>query len=267
MTAPIAFYLPRCVLEFRGADIVRFLNGQLSNDVRKLTSEAAMHACVMTAKGRMNAEVWLTKLEDAIRVDGPPGLGEELLLRFERYVISDDVSISDVSSEQHLTHTIGAGAGIQARRFKVTGVDHWQTTPVESVNSDAAEYFRIAQGIPAWGKELDENTIPVEAGLDLDCIDYHKGCYIGQEVISRLKSIGHVNRILVRLTAPLDIALSAGSVLSVAGKDIGQVTSAAKSLELKNIVALAYVKRSYAAPDTPVQLPGGEILTVQPLQT
>ncbi|MEO7932170.1 MAG: glycine cleavage T C-terminal barrel domain-containing protein [Chthoniobacterales bacterium] len=264
-----AVELERTVLEFRGADVVRFLNGQLSNDVRKLHSNIAMHACVMTAKGKMNAEVWLTKLDDGIRVDGPPNMSEELLARFERYIISDDVSITDISSELHLTHLVGESGGIQSKRLGVPGCDLWQTvkttrshrvlTPLET------ESFRIAQGIPKWGAELDENTIPVEAGLDRDCIDYHKGCYIGQEVISRIKSVGHVNRLLIRLTAPKDSAIGAGSPLLVHGQPIGSVTSAAVSLDLENIVALAYVKRAHSTPGTVIQTATGESLTVQSL--
>ncbi len=264
-----AIELDRTVLEFRGADVVRFLNGQLSNDVRKLQSNLAMHACVMTAKGKMNAEVWLTKLDDGIRVDGPPNMSEELFARFERYIISDDVSITDVSSELHLTHLVGESTRIQSKRFGVSGCDLWKTAktthPHRILTPMEAESFRISRGVPRWGAELDENTLPNEAGLDRDCIDYHKGCYIGQEVISRIKSVGHVNRLLIRITAPKNSVIGARTPLLVDGQLIGSVTSAAVSLDLENIVALAYVKRAHSAPGTVIQTAGGESLTVQSL--
>lgn len=269
MSDVFSFELERTVLEFRGADTVRFLNGQLSNDVKKLQPQIAMHACVMTAKGKLNAEVWLTKLEDGIRVDGPAKMGEELLARFERYIISDDVVVTDVSNNWKLWHQVGGSGAITSHRFGIAGSDFWlkpgdaAPSSPRLLNRLELESFRIARGIPAWGSELDANTIPVEAGLD--CIDYHKGCYIGQEVISRLKSVGHVNRHLVRLRAKPDSGLVVGATLHVADQVVGTVTSCAQSLDLESVVALAYVKRAHAAPGTILATENGETLTVLPL--
>jgi len=264
--------LRRTVLEFRGADTIRFLNGQMSNDVRKLTPAAALQACVMTAKGKMNAEVWLTQLPDGIRVDAAHELGDSLAARFDRYLIADDVTLTDVSTFWKLEHHLAFPAApdaVTSRRFGRDGYDLWLAADApdspEVVSSDVAEALRIEQGIPLWGRELDENTIPVEAGLD--CIDYHKGCYIGQEVISRLKSIGHVNRLLVRLLGPLPSSLAPGLVLQRDGQPVGTVTSAAAALTLPNTVALAYLKRQHATPGivlTSAAAPG-ENFTVLPL--
>lgn len=280
-----AFEVERSVLECRGGDVVRFLNGQLSNDVNKLQPNLAMHACVMTAKGRMNAEVWLTKIADGIRLDGPPNMGEELLARFERYIISDDVTVEEVAGIKlyHVTGDFRDFAENQkaneiqynlSRRFNRDGLDYWipkgshcrYSHNVENLTPDQFESFRIAQGVPRWGAELDENTLPVEAGLDRDCIDYHKGCYIGQEVISRLKSVGHVNRLLIRLIADKHSTMARGTKLFFDEQPIGTITSEARSLDLENVVALAYVKRAYSTPGTMIVTENGERLTVHTLQ-
>ncbi|MEI7776581.1 MAG: hypothetical protein WCK17_17605, partial [Verrucomicrobiota bacterium] len=109
------------------------------------------------------------------------------------------------------------------------------------------ERRRILNGVPAWGKELDENTLPPEAGLERTHIDYHKGCYIGQEVISRLKSVGHVNRTLRRFIGHAPECPVAGTVfLSEAGAEAGALTSVA-GLGNEAFVALGYVKRSHEA--------------------
>jgi folate-binding protein YgfZ len=114
------------------------------------------------------------------------------------------------------------------------------------------EVVRIEHGIPRWGRELGEETLPPEAGLDATHIDYHKGCYIGQEVISRLKSVGHVNRRLVGFThaetTPGDSSplLPPGMRIFAAGdetKQIGEITSSAFSLALAKPVALGYLRR------------------------
>jgi len=115
------------------------------------------------------------------------------------------------------------------------------------VPAELAECWRIEGGAPRWGAELSEETLPPEAGLDDAAIDYHKGCYIGQEVISRIKSVGHVNRELAGFTAAT--ALSAGMTLHPEAdpeKSAGEITSAAWSFGLECWAGLGYVKRGFA---------------------
>jgi folate-binding protein YgfZ len=109
-----------------------------------------------------------------------------------------------------------------------------------------ADLIRIEAGVPRWGYELDENTLPPEAGLDGTHIDYHKGCYIGQEVISRLKSVGHVNRQLIGFvaedaTAPLEPGMSLFAAAD--GPPIGLLTSTAYSFAFEKPIALGYLRR------------------------
>ncbi len=70
-----------------------------------------------------------------------------------------------------------------------------------SPDGDLTEFERIGRGIPKWGAEITEGMLPPEAGLDATDISYSKGCYIGQEVISRIKSAGKVNRRLVKFAS------------------------------------------------------------------
>ena len=112
------------------------------------------------------------------------------------------------------------------------------------------ETLRIEAGIPRWGAELSEDTIPVEAGLDKTAIDYHKGCYIGQEVISRIKSVGHVNKELQGFISTDDRPLKAGMLLATPDapdRKAGWLTSVTYSFALEKPVALGYLKRGTAA--------------------
>ena len=211
----------RTQLILTGADVVRYLNGQVTNDVRKLRTGQTQMACVTTAKGRLCGDVCITAQEGALIVDAEPILREALLARLERYIVADDVTIEDATDSQALLHYIGpasppasaVGQIAASRRF---GRDGWDLRLPQTdfagarefllagqvVLDDAlAELLRIEAGIPRWDRELDENTLPPEAGLGATHIDYHKGCYIGQEVISRLKSVGHVNRQLTGFIA------------------------------------------------------------------
>ena len=251
----------RVKLRLTGADRVRFLNGQITANVVRLTSGAARPACVTTAKGRLCADIFVHATVDALFVDADAAVRETLLPRLERYLISDDVTLEDVSDEMRLVHLIGPAAerhGVRANRFGRPGIDLWANSDAfydewEILTDEFAvltepllESLRIEAGIPRWGRELDANTLPPEAGLERTHIDYDKGCYIGQEVISRLKSIGHVNRRLVGFTASEEPALVAGMHLFPSGGDaaeIGVLTSAARSFALEKPAALGYLKR------------------------
>jgi aminomethyltransferase len=109
----------------------------------------------------------------------------------------------------------------------------------------AFETARIEAGIPRFGADMDETNIPLECGIERHAIVYNKGCYIGQEVINRIHSVGHVNKELrgLRLVDDLPALPVCGDKLFHAGKDVGQVTSAVKSPALNANIALGYVRR------------------------
>ncbi len=201
-----------------------------------------MSSLVLTVKGRLCAPVWIWGDGDALFVEAPASLEENLASRLDRYVISDDVTI-DVVADEALWHVAGDphAAGRHVKRLGIPGVDVTALPDglVESSSDDVA-FWRIARGVPAWGAELDEHTLPHEAGLDATSVDFHKGCYVGQEVVSRVESAGRMNRRLVgfRITAPTP--LPAGPLsLSGDGAQVGRITShAAKS---DRIVALGYI--------------------------
>ena len=105
--------------------------------------------------------------------------------------------------------------------------------------------LRVEAGRPAYGTDMDQDTIPVEAGIQDRAIDYQKGCYTGQEVIVRIRDRGHVNRALRQLMLGDVPAPHRGAELFVEGSDrpVGHVTSAVQSPRFGQTVALGYVKR------------------------
>jgi folate-binding protein YgfZ len=128
------------------------------------------------------------------------------------------------------------------------GVKSELSNSIPLCDQKCAEQFRIEQGIPLWGKELTEDTIPVEANLEASCIDYEKGCYIGQEVISRMKMSGQRNKGLYGLVAGESNALIGGMKLWPIGndtKEAGWITSVTWSDRLGRHIGLGYVKRPF----------------------
>ncbi len=229
--------LPRCLppagrslLAFRGPDAVRYLNGQLTQDVRNL-QETALPSCVTDAKGKLQFFVHVFRgPDDSIWVEGPAGEAEELEARLTRYLIADDVEVENLSDAWSLVHVFESPAAPVppergfvrgSDRIGSAGYDVWLPAGTEfacdPLSPAEAEARRIAAGVPAWGAELTPGMLPPEAGLDRGAISYHKGCYIGQEVLSRMKSAGKVNRRLTAFT--VDATAAAGDKLLIAGRD------------------------------------------------
>jgi folate-binding protein YgfZ len=119
---------------------------------------------------------------------------------------------------------------------------------------DALEILRIEAGIPRYGLDVDDAKVVLESGLD-DALSFTKGCYIGQEIIARIHFRGHVAKRLAGLL--LDAEGEVGrddKIRTPEGKEIGWITSAARSPHLNRAVALGYVKYDYLQPGTPVRL-------------
>lgn len=275
MTAPLdprdgAFFdlSTRTKLRVTGSDRLRFLNGQVTNDVGKATLSSAIAACVLSAKGKMNAHVFVSSEPDGFLLDADPERRATLQPRLERYVIADDVQIEDLSDRLSIFHILRSTASglppgqriVSANRFRKAGWDLWIESPqhdkmfeqlsaaIPLFDDASADVFRIEQGIPRCGRELTEEIIPVEAGLEESCVDYEKGCYIGQEVISRMKMSGQRNKNLCGLVSLHDSPLTSGMKLFPMGaekKEVGWITSATRSERVGREIALGYVKRGF----------------------
>lgn len=270
-----------------GNDRARFLNGQLTNDILGLQLDSAIYACALTAKGKLSGNLFIAATTESHYIDAEPVLRESLAARLEKYIIADDVALEDVTDEFGLYHRINIeradatphalsqrvlsentkGFLIASNRFGFPGIDLWfpvseavwiQEKLEESpTDSETAENLRIEQGIARWGNELSENVIPNEAGLDQAAISYTKGCYLGQEIISRIKSVGHVNRHLRGLLPAVGVAIEIGDKLfsaGEAGKEIGLITSVGWSRSLDRAIGLGYIKRGFDTPGSSLQV-------------
>ncbi len=256
----------RAKLRVTGADRIRFLNGQTTNDVRKAGPEATQESCVLNAKGHLDAHIFLSATPNDIWIDADQELREPLQTRLERYVIADDVMIEDVTDQFALFHVLadsepkisGAKFCFRSWRLGIDGWDLWvEVARAEAVKSTLAadyramdesewEVLRIENGIPRWERELTPEIIPPEANLQMRAIDYEKGCYIGQEVISRMKMSGQTRQRLSGLTS--EIALVPGMEVRAGTKVVGRVTSAVFSQRMNSHIALAIIKRGYTEP-------------------
>jgi folate-binding protein YgfZ len=294
-----------------GADRVRFLHGQVTNDIKALREGCGCYAALVTAKGKMESDLNVYCLTDELLLDFEPGLTESVSRRLEKYIVADDVQVVDVAPHYGLLSVQGPKVEPILRRLAVSGgfpskpfdfvriadtvfgelylmnrprlgsegVDVF--APIASLRAvasalvDAAkvaggcacgwqafEVARIEAGIPRFGVDMDESNIPLECGIEAQAVSYRKGCYVGQETINRIHSIGHVNRELrgLRLEAELKDLPVKGDKLFHSGKEAGYVTSAVSSPSLGSPIALGYVRREVNGIGTELTLrvTGGE---------
>jgi folate-binding protein YgfZ len=280
----------RTKLRLTGADRVRFLNGQVSNDVRLASETASIYTCVMTIKGKMCADAFIHAASATLVLDAEPEARDSLSARLEKYIIADDVALEDVTDEMGLLHLLPtsleaseSGADLPAHavldgacglhftrcwRYGGRGLDVFgdpdaiaqartRLAATYPVLGDAEiETRRILAGVPKWGVDLDENTMPAEAGLEERAVSYSKGCYIGQEVVSRVKSVGHVNRQLRGVRSSGPVSLAANSILyppdaQSGSREAGRVTSVASDPTNEHAsIGLAFVRRGWESAGT-----------------
>jgi folate-binding protein YgfZ len=271
-----ALLSPRALWKLSGPDAERYLNGQVTCDITKLAEGTASYAAICTAKGRMEGDVTIARHGGDFYLDSGHELRESLGARLEKYLIADDAVFEDFSDEWILLHEFGAtpppttdGSFVVANsRFGIAGHDIWH--PIQpgrgavdaGVDKEMLETLRVEHGIPRWGAELTTNTLPPEAGPHMQAaISYTKGCYVGQETIARLKSVGHVNKLLVFLRSDAKDFPTPGTKLKHGEAEVGVVTSSCFSPRLEKGIALGYCQYKLAAAGTVLDT-GGLPLTI-----
>lgn len=212
-----------------GPDTWTFLQSLLSQDVDDLPEGERRPTLLLTPQGKVDVLAGITRVGDDAVLDTDPGWGEALAASLTRFRIRTKVEIA--------------------------------VTPAPAVDDAtfaAEESARIRAGVPRLGAELDDSVIPQEALLEREAVSFTKGCFVGQELVCRIDSRGHVNRFLRRL-GPEDgtAVLPIGAEVVVAGTPVGAVTSSTAG------AALGYVRREVEVPATATV--DGVTVTISPI--
>jgi len=202
-------------------------------------------AFFLTAQGRIISDCYITCNEDHLLLDVEPEVRDAIVKHIDHYIIADDVTLEDVTDVTF---------GLLAAGKRLHGpVDEKNRTIAALGMTEATaadlEAYRIEQFHPLFGKDFTSSTLPQETGLAY-ALHFNKGCYLGQEIVERIRSRGHVNKTLVGLRGGGDVVFSAGGKVSFNGEEIGQVTSAA------NHSAIAMVRVIGAKPGAVVDVDG-----------
>ena len=298
-----------------GEDRAEFLHRLISNDVESLSAGQGTYALILTHRGKIIADFNVYVLKDMIGIDTAAETTETLFNELDKYIIADDVEISDLTAESgaiavhgpqssglvqsvlgmtdladlpehhNLFHEADALFNYNAvcARTDTTGeigytlytaaeavVPLWEKLRregerfnVQPIGWNALESLRIEAGIPRYGTELTDAVIPLEAEL-AHAIDFEKGCYIGQEIVARMKYRGHPNRLLRGIeidgisASAESFELCHGAQVFNADKEIGWVTSATFAPTLGKPIAMAYVRMAFTDAGSRVQIETSE---------
>ena len=200
----------------------------VSNDVLALEPGDACDALLLTAKARIIAPLRIVRRADDFLVLTEPELGERVRAELLRFRFAAKVEVEPEAHESWLV--LGNGEVLDER------------PPGDEVDAEEFERWRIENGIPRWGRELDGRVLPAEAGLTETHVSFTKGCYPGQEPIARQRYRGKVNRTLRVLELEGE---AASDDLTYEGKVVGRITSRGGEL------ALGYVR---------VEVPAGAVV-------
>ncbi|MGE0042265.1 MAG: folate-binding protein YgfZ [Vicinamibacterales bacterium] len=285
-TAGLANRTDRGVLAVSGGDRLDWLQGLLTNDLSGLGPGQSRYAAYLTPQGRMITDMHVVALADRVLLDVPAAGSTALRDRLDGLIFAEDVRVEDRSTAVSVLELHGPTAAQVIGRALVSAGDaghpavvrddrlglpgyalYLERTAVAevsarleaagatSVSLETLDVVRVEAGVPAYGADMDEDTIPLEAGIEDRAISFTKGCYVGQEIIVRVttRGGGRVARKLVGLRFGESDAVQPGDLLaSDAGKEIGRVTSVIWSPALGRVLALGYVHRDFVEPGTAV---------------
>jgi len=249
----------RDVISASGPETITWLQGQLSQDVAALAVGASAWSLLLAPQGKVDAWLRVSRLaDDHLLMDVDAGFADVVLTRLNRFKLRTkcDLELMEWSSlslrgpDAASVDVTGAVVSNAVDWGPASGVDHLGpnlTLPdgVIEISDEAWTARRIEAGEPMMGAELDDSTIPAAAGIVDRSVSFTKGCYTGQELVARIDSRGNnTPKRLLGVVAAQDATLTAGDTLTVDGKDVGNVTSAAFSPTEGAVVALAYVARA-----------------------
>jgi len=242
--------LDRGVLAVTGADRVTWLQGLLTNDVGSLKDGDTRYSAYLTPQGRMISDMNVVARGDRILLDVPAPLATSLRDRLDGLIFSEDAQVTDESAHLWVWTIITKQAFDDV--IGETLPPQYGDLPI--IDIDTFEVIRIERGVPRFLADMNEDTIPLEAGIEDRAISFTKGCYVGQEIIVRVthRGGGRVAKKLVRWIADPSaqvVPLPDAKIMSF-DKEIGRVTSAAFSPGMNRVLGLGYVHRDFTTSGT-----------------
>jgi folate-binding protein YgfZ len=263
-----------------GEDRARLLHAMTTNQVQNLAPGMGSYAFFLSAQGKILTDAYIFAMPDYLLLDTEPDSREFVKQHLDKYIIADDVELHDFTAETAVIAVEGPRAaealnaiGASTTHAPYTFVEwnqhfiaHVSYTggpgyrillPAEEkekliallsvveADLETAEVVRIENGRPRFGADITSSSI-VQETRQMHAVNFSKGCYVGQEIVERVRSRGHVNKHLVSLTLDSKVVPVRGAKVTSDGADVGEITSAAYSPKFGSVVAIGIVRTEAA---------------------
>jgi tRNA-modifying protein YgfZ len=266
-------------LRATGEDRARLLHAMCTNNIEQLQPGTGCYAFFLSAQGRIVADVNIFCMPDYLLLDTEPETRDRLREHLDRFIIADDVTITDFTEDTAVINVEGPeaesvlnglGASVAHLPFSIaewgqslvahtsyTGGPGYSIFTPRSERSDLvarlgsagvpearlaeAEAVRLEYGRARYGIDFSDSNIPQETQL-MNAVHLSKGCYLGQEIVERVRSRGHVNKLLTQVELESDTPPARGTKVHAGDKDVGEITSSAYSPALAQTLAFGIIR-------------------------
>ena len=249
------------VVWVEGPGAVGFLQGILSQDLESMASGDVARSFLLSPQGKLEALLWLAKESERVAIVVDAGLAGHVAERLKYYKIRVKAevrveerpvwslwgprsrSVADIG--EHWADRDGAvRIPLPTRGVdRVLVIGDLEVSGLPLAGELAVTAVRVESGEPVMGRDVDEKTIPQETGLVPDAVSFTKGCYLGQELVARIDSRGHVNRHLRGLAVTRNVLPPEGAEVWAGDRDVGQITSVSESVFVGAPIGLALLRR------------------------
>jgi tRNA-modifying protein YgfZ len=281
-------------IKLTGEDRARLLHAMTTNHIQQLTPGTGCYAFFLNDKGRVLADANILCRPDYFLLDVEPETREPLYQHLDHFIIADDVALEDVTvaiaaiaieGPQAAEVLQRAGAPVPQAEYassdwdncfvvrlsstgsagffvflpvaeKAAVIARLEAAGAEPADAEAARVVRLEHGKPRYSEDISERFLAQEANQPR-ALHFSKGCYLGQEIVERVRSRGQIHRVLMPLILETKEPPEAGAKLQIDAASVAEITSAAYSPALDKVVALAYVRTEHARPHEQMML--GEI--------
>jgi aminomethyltransferase len=251
-----------------GEDAARLLHAMSTNNVKDLADGAGLYAFFLTDKGRITADAHIFRIGEEFLLDTEPETASKVYQHLDKYIIADDAYVTDETADWFEFGIEGPDSAAAMERLgfpaPASGIVSFgsgyvaclaSTGPVgfrvwlkekpdfdlPYASAEEARIVRLENGIPRYGDDISERYL-VQETQALHGVHFSKGCYLGQEIVERVRSQGKVHRLLSPVRVSGAVPPPAGSKLQANGAAAGEITSAVYSPALHEVVALAYLR-------------------------
>lgn len=282
-------------IRMTGEDRVRLLHAMSTNNIQELAEGRGCYVFFLNVQGRILADAHVYNLGESLLLDTEPESTEKVMEHLDKYIIADDVTLTDetatlaaIGVEGPASEAVLAKLGAPApgeressavwqngfvaavsetgalgfRIFvpaagKADLVSQLSAAAVTEADRDAVRVVRLEHAKPRYGDDISERYLVQETN-QLQAVSFTKGCYLGQEIVERVRSRAQIHRVLAPIRIHAEMPPEAKTKLTVEGKDAAEITSAAFSPAFGEVVALGYVRVEHAQGGAEMLVAGSE---------